>query len=543
MSESCVPHCGDNDGCPESLGNGRRRFFIHAARFREGNQSGTQSVCSGRELRGAWSQREKKPNEKAPFRDDPRSPSSVARATHGRDARVPAPRAVRARRVAVGRRVGSRRRAESDRVSDASPSRGALIAPSENISTSRTRSRRLFSCALSSAPTLGFRASNTKRSSLTAHTLLNADANANANADANARLLFSRTYVEQPITTTASYQVTAANGQTTSRETSAPPDLARVWPSVRRLLAESKLDGSNIAPTGPKRTLTKGDVLAAMGLCAPPKAQQSLFFNAPTETMASSESSSAVSSTNSSQTLDTNNATVSEEEVTFSDLPVTPTRRVIASRLLASKAEAPHFYVSSDVSLRGVEKLRLDLKRISGAKASVNDCVMYAVSRALRRTPKINGDGGLAAVDVAVAVATPGGLITPIVRDADSKTLATIGAEVRELALRAREGRLKPHEFTGGSFSVSNLGMFPVDSFSAILNPPQGAIMAVGRGRDALAIDPTDATNLVSSPVLSATVSADARAASEADVARFLEAFKDVLENPEGGEGREKWAL
>ena len=85
--------------------------------------------------------------------------------------------------------------------------------------------------------------------------------------------------------------------------------------------------------------------------------------------------------------------------------------------------------------------------------------------------------------------------------------------------------------------------MFPVDSFCAILNPPQGAIMAVGRGRDALAIDPTDATNLASSPVLSATVSADARATSETDVARFLEAFKDVLENPEGGEGREKWAL
>ena len=111
------------------------------------------------------------------------------------------------------------------------------------------------------------------------------------------------------------------------------------------------------------------------------------------------------------------------------------------------------------------------------------------------------------------------------------------------MALRAREGRLKPHEFTGGSFTVSNLGMFPVDQFAAILNPPQGAIMAVGRGRDALAIDPTDAANLVSSPVLSATVSADARAADEADVARFLEAFKDVLDNPEGGEGREAWAL
>jgi pyruvate/2-oxoglutarate dehydrogenase complex dihydrolipoamide acyltransferase (E2) component len=182
----------------------------------------------------------------------------------------------------------------------------------------------------------------------------------------------------------------------------------------------------------------------------------------------------------------------------------------------------------------------VDLKQ-RGVKASVNDCVMYAVSRALSLVPEINGADN--AVDVAVAVATPNGLITPIVFNADSKSLTTIGAEVRELAKRAREGKLKPHEFTGGSFSVSNLGMFPVDSFSAILNPPQGAIMAVGRGRDAVAIDPTDETNLVSSPVLSATVSADARAASEADVARFLEAFKDVLENPEGGEGREKWAL
>ena len=142
MSESCVPHCGDNDGCPESLGNGRRRFFIHhAARFREGNQSGTQSVCTGRAVRGR-SLALGKPNEKAPFRDDPSSPSSVARATHGRDARIPAPRAVRERRVAMDRRVGSRRRAEAQGLLDASPSRGACdrrARPTENISRLRQR--------------------------------------------------------------------------------------------------------------------------------------------------------------------------------------------------------------------------------------------------------------------------------------------------------------------------------------------------------------------------------------------------------------------
>ena len=324
-------------------------------------------------------------------------------------------------------------------------------------------------------------------------------------------------------------------------EPSNAPDLGRVWPSVRRLLAESGLDGSGIAPTGPKRTLTKGDVLAAMGLCAPPKGSNE-FAND------SSKASSVPSSVPSSGAEDT--AASYPEEPSFDDLAVTPTRRVIASRLLESKTRAPHHYVEVDVGLASVDALRERLKR-DGVRASVNDCVMYAVSRALRTCPAVNASWNesrgvaerLRKVDVAVAVATPNGLITPVVRDADLKSLATIGGEVRELARRAREGRLKPEEYTGGSFTVSNLGMFPVDTFSAILNPPQGAIMAVGRGRDFLSVDARDPTKLVSTPRLSATVSADARAADAADVARFLEAFKDALENPEGGEGKEKWAL
>jgi len=322
------------------------------------------------------------------------------------------------------------------------------------------------------------------------------------------------------------------------------PDLGRVWPSVRRLLAESGLDGSGITPTGPKRTLTKGDVLAAMGLCAPPRGSNDFAFNSPPK--ASSLVPSSVPSSGAEDTL----AASCPEEPSFDDLAVTPTRRVIASRLLESKTRAPHHYVEVDVGLASVASLRERLKK-NGVRASVNDCVMYAVSRALRACPAVNASWNesrgvaerLRAVDVAVAVATPNGLITPVVRDADLKSLATIGGEVRELARRAREGRLKPEEYTGGSFTVSNLGMFPVDTFAAILNPPQGAIMAVGRGRDFLSVDARDATKLVSTPRLSATVSADARAADAADVARFLEAFKDALENPEGGEGKEKWAL
>ena len=318
-------------------------------------------------------------------------------------------------------------------------------------------------------------------------------------------------------------------------------DLARVWPSVRRLLAESGLDGSAISPTGPKRTLTKGDVLAAMGLCAPPKGSND-FAND------SSKASSVPSSVPSSGAEDT--AASYPEEPSFDDLAVTPTRRVIASRLLESKTRAPHHYVEVDVGLASVDALRERLKR-DGVRASVNDCVMYAVSRALRTCPAVNASWNesrgvaerLRKVDVAVAVATPNGLITPVVRDADLKSLATIGGEVRELARRAREGRLKPEEYTGGSFTVSNLGMFPVDTFSAILNPPQGAIMAVGRGFDALRVDADDATKVIAAPTVNATVSADARAVDAAHVARFLEAFKSVLENPEGGEGEEKWAL
>ena len=329
------------------------------------------------------------------------------------------------------------------------------------------------------------------------------------------------------------------------------PDLGRVWPSVRRLLAESGLDGSGIPPTGPKRTLTKGDVLAAMGLCAPPRGSNDLANDefAKPSTKPQKKASNSPSSVPSSGAEDTLAASCPEEP-SFDDLAVTPTRRVIASRLLESKTRAPHHYVEVDVGLASVATLRERLKK-NGVRASVNDCVMYAVSRALRACPAVNASWNesrgvaerLRAVDVAVAVATPNGLITPVVRDADLKSLATIGGEVRELARRAREGRLKPEEYTGGSFTVSNLGMFPVDAFAAILNPPQGAIMAVGRGRDFLSVDARDATKLVSTPRLSATVSADARAADAADVARFLEAFKDALENPEGGEGKEKWAL
>ena len=306
----------------------------------------------------------------------------------------------------------------------------------------------------------------------------------------------------------------------------------RMWPSVRRLLAESGIDPLAITPTGPRGMLVKGDVLAAMGLCAAPVGSAP---STSTPTLAQNASKKpAASKAAAAPVLD---------EDTFEDVPVTTIRKVIASRLLESKTQTPHEFVTADVSLASVAKLRAALKA-GGVKASVNDCVVYAVARALRASPKVNAKWDEASasavtdpdVDVAIAVATDGGLITPIVRGADAKSLTAIGSEVRELAGRARKGGLKPHEFTGGSFSVSNLGMFPVDSFSAILNPPQGAIMAVGRGVDKIKVDESTG-ELFDEPVMSVTVSADARVADVADVARFLNAFKETIEQPE-----EAWA-
>ena len=326
-----------------------------------------------------------------------------------------------------------------------------------------------------------------------------------------------------------SSSLTSSSSTTTRTDESG----GRMWPSVRRLLAESGIDPLAITPTGPRGMLVKGDVLAAMGLCAAPVGSAP---STSTSTLAQNASKKPASKAAAAA------APVLDED-TFEDVPVTTIRKVIASRLLESKTQTPHEFVTADVSLASVAKLRAALKA-GGVKASVNDCVVYAVARALRASPKVNAKWDEASasavtdpdVDVAIAVATDGGLITPIVRGADAKSLTAIGDEVRELAGRARKGGLKPHEFTGGSFSVSNLGMFPVDSFSAILNPPQGAIMAVGRGADKIKIDESTG-ELFDEPTMSVTVSADARVADVADVARFLNAFKETIEQPE-----EAWA-
>jgi pyruvate dehydrogenase E2 component (dihydrolipoamide acetyltransferase) len=222
-------------------------------------------------------------------------------------------------------------------------------------------------------------------------------------------------------------------------------------------------------------------------------------------------------------------------------VPHTSMRRVIAKRLTESKQNVPHFYLTMDIELDALLKLRGELNARSAKdaaaafKLSVNDMIIKAAAIALRRVPKVNAsftEEGVAFyedVDVAVAVAIPDGLITPIIRRADQKGLATISNEMKDLGLRARAGKLKPEEFQGGGFSVSNLGMFGVKDFQAIINPPQAAILAVGAGEQRPVVK--DGALAVAT-VMSATLSVDHRVVDGALGAEWLQAFKAIIQEP-----------
>jgi pyruvate dehydrogenase E2 component (dihydrolipoamide acetyltransferase) len=215
-------------------------------------------------------------------------------------------------------------------------------------------------------------------------------------------------------------------------------------------------------------------------------------------------------------------------------------RKVIARRLTEAKQTIPHIYLTLDVRLDALLKLRGELNRSlepDGVKLSVNDLIIKALARALQRVPKCNvsfqGDTLLQFTrqDISVAVAAPSGLITPIIRDAGRKGLAEISTEMKVLAAKARDGKLQPHEFQGGTASLSNLGMFGIRQFDAVINPPQAMILAVGAGEQRpWVIDGA----LGVATVMSATGSFDHRAIDGADGAQLMEAFKSLVENPMG---------
>ncbi|KAL1749072.1 2-oxoacid dehydrogenases acyltransferase-domain-containing protein [Schizophyllum fasciatum] len=232
---------------------------------------------------------------------------------------------------------------------------------------------------------------------------------------------------------------------------------------------------------------------------------------------------------------------VSPEE--YTDTPLSNMRRVIGQRLLQSKVEVPHYYLTVDINMDKVLKLREVFNKTlaekdKGAKLSVNDFVVKAVGCALADVPEANsaffGDyiRTYKKADISIAVATPTGLITPIVKDVGGKGLATISAESKTLAKKARDGKLQPQEYQGGTFTISNLGMFDVSHFTAIINPPQSCILAVGSTQPTLVPAPEEERGFRTANVMKVTLSSDHRTVDGAIGARWLSAFKGYLENP-----------
>lgn len=212
-------------------------------------------------------------------------------------------------------------------------------------------------------------------------------------------------------------------------------------------------------------------------------------------------------------------------------------RQIIAKRLLESKLTAPSLYVSADVTLDKLTEMRSSMAA-QGTKVSINDFIVRAVALALRDVPEANAFWDKKqeqtmqqpGVDVCVAEATDGGLITPIVKAADSKGLVQISSEVKDLAKRARANKLKPEEFMGGSFSISNLGMYGLSEFSAIINPPQSAILAVGGMQKRVVVGQDG--GLKNNSYMTVTLSADHRVYDGGLATRFLDAFTGYMETP-----------
>ncbi|CAM0911288.1 unnamed protein product [Alopecurus aequalis] len=255
------------------------------------------------------------------------------------------------------------------------------------------------------------------------------------------------------------------------------PALRHISPAAKMLIKEHGLNVSLLKASGPRGTLLKGDVLAAL---KPVTASSS----------AKEKTAPATPSPQPARDSQAQSLTTSQKSDTFEDMTNTQIRKVIAKRLLESKQTTPHLYLSKDVILDPLLAFRNELKEQHGVKVSVNDIVIKAVALALRNVPEANAYWDKTkeeaqkcdSVDISIAVATKKGLMTPIIRNADQKTISAISSEVKQLAEKARSGKLAPNEFQGGSFSISNLGMYPVDHFCAIINPPQAGILAVGRG-------------------------------------------------------------
>ncbi len=298
-------------------------------------------------------------------------------------------------------------------------------------------------------------------------------------------------------------------------------------PLARRIAANKGLDLSTIQGSGPRGRIVKADVEGATTSLAAQPAAPAPKPSAPTPaaTLPSGP--------------DTDMVLKMYADRDFEEVALDGMRKTIAARLTEAKQSIPHFYLRRDIKLDALLAFRSQLNKQlekRGAKLSVNDFIIKACALALQEVPEANAVWAndrilkLSPSDVAVAVAIEGGLFTPVLKDAEMKSLSALSAEMKDLATRARDRKLAPHEYQGGSFAISNLGMFGIDNFDAVINPPHGAILAVGAGTKRPVVNAEG--DLEVATVMSVTLSVDHRVIDGALGAQLLNAIVDNLENP-----------
>jgi pyruvate dehydrogenase E2 component (dihydrolipoamide acetyltransferase) len=308
-------------------------------------------------------------------------------------------------------------------------------------------------------------------------------------------------------------------------------------PLARRIAKEKGLDLAALTGSGPHGRIVKADVEAAKPGAAP-AAQPAAQPSGPPAAAAPGPAKPAPAAA--AAAVDPEAVKKAYADRAFEEIKLDGMRRTIAARLSEAKSTIPHFYLRREIELDALMKFRSQLNReleARGVKLSVNDFIIKACALALRQVPGCNavwaGDRVLQfkAADVAVAVAIEGGLFTPVIRDADAKSLSAISAEMKDLAARARARKLAPHEYQGGAFAISNLGMMGIENFDAVINPPHASILAVGAGLQKPVVKDGE---IRVATVMSTTLSVDHRVIDGALGADFLAAVKANLEAPLG---------
>ncbi|MCC0080040.1 MAG: pyruvate dehydrogenase complex dihydrolipoamide acetyltransferase [Rhodobacter sp.] len=342
----------------------------------------------------------------------------------------------------------------------------------------------------------------------------------------------------KPAATTATATADTAKAEAPAATTTPAPaapvsDGKRVFatPLARRIAADKGLDLSTIAGSGPHGRIVKADV---EGATAAPKAAASAPAAAASAAPAAPAAKAAMPTG-----ADANTVMKMFEGRAFEEVKLDGMRKTVAARLTEAKQTIPHFYLRRSVQLDALMAFRAQLNgqlESRGVKLSVNDFIIKACAMALQKVPDANavwaGDRilRLKPSDVAVAVAIDGGLFTPVLKDAHQKSLSALSAEMKDLATRARNRKLAPHEYVGGSFAISNLGMYGIENFDAVINPPHGSILAVGAGLKQPVVKPDGEIGVAT--VMSMTLSVDHRVIDGALGADFLAAIIENLENP-----------